>query len=85
MDGLTNKLSNPYTKIIDWIKREIYDLQGLQESIDSVKTIERNISTTKKEIAGLKDYVDDLNQKKTSLKTIWRTITLRKLSVDECM
>ena len=85
MDGLTNKLSNPYTKIIDWIKREIYDLQGLQESIDSVKTIERNISTTKKEIASLKDYVDDLNQKKTSLKTIWRTITLRKLSVDECM
>ena len=29
MDGLTTKLSNPYTKIIDWIKREIYDLQGL--------------------------------------------------------
>ena len=85
MDGLPRKLSNPYTKIIDWIKREIYDLQGLQESIDSVKIIERNVSNTKKEIASLKDYVDDLNQKKTSLKTIWRTITLRKLSVDECM
>ena len=85
MEGLTTKLSNPYTKIIDWIKREIYDLQGLQESIDSVKIIERNVSNTKKEIASLKDYVDDLNQKKTSLKTIWRTITLRKLSVDECM
>ena len=37
MDGLTQKLGNPYTQIISWIKREIYDLEGLQESIESVK------------------------------------------------
>jgi hypothetical protein len=85
MDGFTQKLGNPYSQIIAWIKKEIYDLQGLQESIESVKVIEKTISVTKKEIAGLKDYVDDLNSKKTSFSTIWRTITLRKMSVDECM
>ena len=40
MDGLTQKLGNPYTQIIEWIRREIFDLQGLQESIESVKFIE---------------------------------------------
>lgn len=34
---LPERLSNPYKQIIAWIKREIYDLEGLQESIDSVK------------------------------------------------
>ena len=40
---MPQKLSNPYTSIIEWIKREIYDLQGLQESIESVKFIEKQI------------------------------------------
>ena len=61
MDGLTQKLGNPYTQIISWIKREIYDLEGLQESIESVKYIEKNISAQKKDIASLKLYVEDLN------------------------
>ena len=43
MDGLTQKLGNPYNQIIEWIKREIYDLEGLQESIESVKFIEKTI------------------------------------------
>ena len=85
MDGLTQKLGNPYTQIISWIKREIYDLEGLQESIESVKYIERNITAQKKDIAGLKEYVENLNQNKTSWSTIWRTVTMRKMSVDECM
>lgn len=34
-------LGNPYIQIINWIKREIYDLEGLKESIESVKTIEK--------------------------------------------
>ena len=32
-----------------------------------------------------KEYVDDLNNRKTTFKTIWRTVTLRKRSVDEVM
>lgn len=47
--------------------------------------IEKIIVSTKKEIASLKDYVEDLNNKKTSFGTIWRKITLRSMSVDECM
>ena len=43
MEGMPQKLGNPYTSIIEWIKREIYDLQGLQESIESVKFIEKQI------------------------------------------
>lgn len=85
MENLDKKLRNPYSCIISWIKKEIYDLEGLQESIESVKYIEKMISSKKKEIASLKDYVDDLNAKKTSFSTIWRTVTLRTLSVDECM
>lgn len=85
MEGLTQKLGNPYTSIINWIRREIFDLQGLQESIESVKIIEKTIAQEKKEIASLKEYVDDLNQKKTSFKTLWRSMTFRKMSVDECM
>ena len=77
--------NNPYNSIISWIKKEIYDLEGLQESIESFKYIEKTISIKKKEIASLKNYVDDLNTQKTSFSTIWRTITLRKMSVDECM
>ena len=82
VDGLTNKLGNPYTHIIAWIRREIYDLQGLQESIESVKAIEQVIAKEKKEISSLKEYVDDLNHKKTSFKTLWRSVTFRKMSVD---
>ena len=82
---MTDRLGNPYSQIIEWIKREIYDLQGLQESIESVKFIEKTISGLKKEILSLKEYVDDLNNNKTTLGTIWRTVTLRKMSVDECM
>ena len=85
MDDLTSKLGNPYTQIISWIKREIYDLEGLQESIESVKVIEKSISAQKKDITTLKEYVEDLNAKKTSFTTIWRTVTMRKMSVDECM
>lgn len=85
MENLPKKLGNPYTQIIEWIRREIYDLEGLQESIESVKTIEKTIQTQKKEIASLKEYVEDLNHNKTSFTTIWRTVTLRKMSVDECM
>ena len=85
MTDLPQRLENPYTRIIDWIRREIYDLQGLQESIESVKYIEKQIVSTKKEIASLKEYVEDLNKNKTSITTLWRTITLRKMSVDECM
>jgi len=85
MEELPERLSNPYKKIISWIKREIYDLEGLQESIDSVKMIEKIIASTKKEVASNKEYVDDLNQKKTSLKTFWRAVTMRKQSVEECM
>ena len=85
MENLPRKLGNPYTQIIEWIRREIYDLEGLQESIESVKTIEKTIQTQKKEIASLKEYVEDLNHNKTSFATIWRTVTLRKMSVDECM
>ena len=43
MEGLTQKLGNPYNQIIEWIKREIYDLEGLQESIESVRFIEKQI------------------------------------------
>ena len=78
MEELPERLHNPYKQIISWIKREIYDLEGLQESIDSVKMIEQTIAKTKKEVVSQKKYVDDLNQKKTSLTTLWRTVTLRK-------
>jgi len=78
MEEMPDRLQNPYKQIISWIKREIYDLEGLQESIDSVKMIEKIIANTKKEVASQKTYVDDLNNRKTSLKTIWRTITMRK-------
>lgn len=61
MDGLTSKLGNPYKHIINWIRREIYDLEGLLESIESIKYIEKTISANKKEITSLKEYVEDLN------------------------
>ena len=38
---MTENLGNPYKQIILWIKREIYDLEGLKETIESVKTIEK--------------------------------------------
>ena len=82
MQDLPKNLCNPYTDIISWIKREIYDLEGLQESIDSVKMIEKIIAQTKKEVASNKDYVDDLNANKTSFKTLWRTVTMRKQTVE---
>ena len=85
VQDLPKSLCNPYTDIISWIKREIYDLEGLQESIDSVKHIEKIIAQTKKEVASNKDYVDDLNANKTSFKTLWRTVTMRKQTVEECM
>ena len=44
MDGLTNKLSNPYTKIIDWIKREIYDPGSGKSRIYVGKSTKRRFS-----------------------------------------
>ena len=61
MQELPKRLCNPYSDIIAWIKREIFDLEGLQESIDSVRMIEKTIANTKKEVASNKEYVDDLN------------------------
>lgn len=83
--NLVERLGDPYSHIIEWLRMEIYDLHGLQESIEGVKNLQKKIQTEKGEIQNLKDYVDDLNQEKTSFKKIWMKVTFRSMTADQCM
>ena len=78
---MPDSFENPYQLISDWLRMEIYDLEGLRESIEGVRFVEKTINDTKKEITSLKEYVDDLNNEKTTFKKLWRTITLRSMTV----
>jgi len=84
IDTVANQMGNPYKLIMDWIQIEIYDLIGLKESIESVHTIDKKIATTKEEINKLKRYQVDLQNEKTTLLTVWRTVTGRKMTREDC-
>ena len=85
VDTVANQMGNPYKLIMDWIQIEIYDLVGLKESIESVHWIDKKIADTKAEVNKLKSYQVDLQNDKTTLRTIWRTVTGRRMSVEECL
>ena len=85
IDAVSKQMGNPYKLIQDWIQIEIYDLIGLKESIESVHYIDKKIADIKTEINKLKEYVTDLQNGKTTLMTIWRAISGRKMTADECL
>jgi hypothetical protein len=43
MDEMPTRLENPYKLISEWLRMEIYDLEGLRESIEGVRHIEKTI------------------------------------------
>ena len=50
-----------------------------------LRWVEKQISSKKKEIDELKEYMDDLNQGKTTFKKIWMAVTFRSMTTQECM
>jgi len=67
-------VSNPYRVMYRWIQIELNGLRAIKDSIDGIKRVEKKIKEIKTKLVDLKVHYTNVEQKKTSMKTLWMKV-----------
>ena len=71
---ISEDLGNPYRLVFQWIQMEVQELYALRDSIESLKSVEKQILKLKDTKNDYSVELNDLQLGRTTFKSVWKTI-----------